>query len=260
MNPNVTLFFRNILKYNVNPIRLFFLKKFFLNNPIITLSHNETISKIINERLSFIRFGDGEFQCISGLMLRKSSGFNSCHNEIRNLLIKTLTMSRSDTLIGIIPSPVVELFGKKKNNNLHWNEYQYYRNYKVVKLLDKTKVYGDSTCFLRGQYKKDSEYFQYLELIKSIWEGSDVVFVTGKNSRFNKDSSNLFERIKSHKFIWTPDENSYSDFNRILEESLQESKDKLFILSSGFLSKVLGMNLIYHGYRVVDVGHMTYYM
>lgn len=251
---------RNLLKYNINPFKLFFVRYYFKKYPIITMKYYDTIRKIKSDKLSFIRFGDGEFQCISGLMINKSSGLNTCNREVRKALINVIMANDRNLLIGLVPSPKVEFYGYKKNNNLYWNEYQYYKNSKIIKLLDKNTHYGDSTCFLRREFDNQDDYNLYLNSIKLIWQGLDVVFVTGYQSRFNKDSSDMFEGLNSYKFIFTPNENAYSDFDRILLEAIIEPKNRVFLLSAGFLAKILGLELVRRGYRVVDIGHMTHYL
>jgi len=94
-----------------------------------------------------------------------------------------------------------------------------------------------------------------VEKIRSIWAGRDVVFVTGKNSRFF-DDPRLFDSMKSVKYMFVEPVDAWRHYEETLEKALTFDKSKLFIICAGFMATLLAFDLHHHGYQALDMGHL----
>ena len=250
---------RYLLKYRLRKSEVARAKEFFDKNTLKFLEWEETVNQIIEKKLSIARFCDGEFSCLSGFMSLKSSANNYCSDSIRIRLTNVFNGENQKLLIGIIPPPHQPYGSLMDNKRFHWNVYNYYKHYKgMANIIDLDRTYADCRTFIKNydlsMTFNDEHYFY--EKISAIWKNRDVVFVTSLDGRLDR-SNKIFDLVSSKALIETPKENAYHSYEKILNNCMSQTKDKLFLLSIGFTACILADDLSKNGYQAIDIGSIT---
>lgn len=211
------------------------------------LSIYETIEWIIENNGSITRYGDGEFDiCLE----RNNSLFQSYSEDLSKKLKKILNAESNKKFMVCIP-PFNSKYNNTKNicGSLSFWEYYWIRNFKKISPQLSQKVYGNS--FIS---RSDVFYETTVDHVKKIWDNKKVVFVYGKNGRFDIDSR-LFDNIRLKNEIKVSPQNAYEEYKEILKECLKYEKEVLFLLAIGQTATVLSVDLYKNGYQVIDIGH-----
>lgn len=214
------------------------------------LSLLETLRTIKNQKLSFIRFGDGEIASIGehDLLFQKK-------DPLLSRALAIILQSNHPKLLICIP-PIwsrLDMFTKEA----FWFQIHHLFKYRHLwgKLLLKTKTYGNAFVtrpYLIYKNKKDAgKVFDALFL---LWEKEHVVLIEGEKARTGV-GNNMFNNALSITRILCPAENAYSKYEEIKKVALTVPKDRLLVLSLGPTAKVLAYELFLRGYRVFDTGH-----
>ncbi|MBK0039167.1 MULTISPECIES: GT-D fold domain-containing glycosyltransferase [unclassified Enterococcus] len=214
--------------------------------PIVD-STTDTLNKIIHEKKSLSRFGDGEFN----LILKKDIGFQKHSDRLSKKLIEILTSQKNSIQISIpefnsMHNNIPKCFG-----DLSFWEHYWYTNFYSLKNYFTRSSYGNTDM------TRNTVFFENtISEIKKIWQRKKVVFVYGNKSRFNTDSV-LFENICEKFEIECPATDAFSSYSEIEKRCLQFSKDTLFLISLGPTATVLSYELANLGYQAIDIGHLT---
>ncbi|HMO77670.1 MAG TPA: SP_1767 family glycosyltransferase [Candidatus Paceibacterota bacterium] len=244
------------LRQLIGPVlaELFYLDRIYIRpnqkKPII-LSLEQTIEKIKKEKLSVIRFGDGEIFIIDGgdLMFQH-------YNKDLALQLEEIIKSDDPNLLICVPG-IWNKLNQFEDYASRFIKHQLYR-YKSVwgQILTNKKVYGDA-YFSRNylSYKDKSKSGEIFTKIFTLWEKEKVILIEGEKSRLGV-GNDLFDNVTSLERILAPAENAYSRRQEIMREVEKHSKDKMILLSLGPAAKVIAYNLFKQGYRVIDIGHI----
>lgn len=143
--------------------------EYFKSKPKI-LTNEETIDKIVNDKCSIGRFGDGEF-----FVMTKEHGL-SRYQEINNYLceklLQVINSNEENFLVGI-----PKVFDKKDlefrtDTSKEW-WINYLSNHRALwyKYINFNKIYAN-TCFTRNYIvvKDKSGSKEYFDNVKRIWE------------------------------------------------------------------------------------------
>lgn len=214
------------------------------------------VEKIINERKSLARFGDGEFSAIAGRVRHR---FQTQADEgLKQRLIEVLQSNNKDLLIGIANN-----YGSLKEYNAQAKrEIRCYLNPQVrkehLRLLDPERIYYDAYVtrpyVMYADQQTDAPTKRF-ENLKRIWNNRDCIFVEGQFTGLGV-GNDLFDNVGSVKRILGPAENAFSRYQDILECCLSQKKDDLFLLALGPTATVLAYDLCKAGYQAVDIGHI----
>lgn len=214
------------------------------------LSVEETLKKIIEEKVSISRFGDGEFNLL--LENRKAQNiFQKKDKLLQERLEKILKEENEKLLICLMP-----LEGKEYNQLLKSIEPKFFERYWLEnwnELKDRFSnqiIYGNTLVSRINVFEECS-----LQNIKKIWEGRDVIFVYSMRGRFVKDSR-LFDNIKTEEDIEIPPINAFDNYDEILKNCLKKKKESLFLISGGAMATILAYDLSMNGYQALDIGHL----
>lgn len=238
----------NIIKYMMDVIYTEF------NNPPNILDIDTTIDKIIRDKLSVARYGDGEFD----IMLKQ--GNIAFQNIDESLVDRLLEILRSDDEKLVVCLPKV--FTSRDLDRMHyyarrcWIRFLYKRRKYIYKCIDTDKVYGDA--FITRNYmdlKDKSNVEAYFNKIRQIWNQREVVIVEGRYTRFGV-GNNLMDNAKSVRRILCPEKNAYEKYREILECIKTLPKDNLILLALGPTATVLAADLSYLSYQAIDIGHL----
>lgn len=219
--------------------------------PPIVKPIDETIDKIISDRCSVSRYGDGEVK----IMLGKSIGFQSANMDLAARL-KQILISNDNNFIVCLP----DVFGSMERFNeaakSYWSFYLLSTRLSWYKLINKKKTYYNA--FITRLYhdlKEKSKSKDWFNKIKRVWHEREIVIVEGYKSRLGI-GNNLFSNAKSIVRILAPAENAFAKYEEIMEAVRKQEKFKLILLALGPTATVLAYDLHKEGYQAIDIGHI----
>ncbi len=217
------------------------------------LSREETIRRIVEEKCSVARFGDGEFGIIQG----HNSSFQKTTPELGKALRDVLDTDRQELLV-CLPIALVTDAHMNYEARRFWRGY-IFRNRKFLSTLaGKPATFGD-TNFTRFyiDLKDKSTTREYISRIKEIWKDRDLLIVEGKASRLGV-GNDLFENAKSIRRILCPPVSAYDKYDEIVavvKQELAHNGDILVLIALGMTATVMARDLCAGG-QFIDIGHV----
>ena len=213
----------------------------------------ETIDKIIKDKVSITRFGDGEFDMIYGIGMNYQK-----YNADLAKRLEEIIISQDDGIIIGIPN-VVNLEYCDKYTGFateFWPKWINKYKFKLVRLLKRNrKYYSAQITRFYLDYKDKSNVAEYVKKMKKIWDKKDVIIIEGEQSRLGI-GNDLFDNMKSIQRIICPSENAFEIYDKIYNEALKIDKNKLVLLALGPTATVLAYDLFKAGYQAIDIGHV----
>lgn len=217
----------------------------------LVMNTDETLDKIINDKCSVSRFGDGEFSLIYGESLK----FQPYNDEIAHKL-KEILISNVKNHIVCIPNVFEEIDWATDKAKKYWIKYLGLKRNKIYKILKKNKVYYDTQVTrLYIDLKDKNKVGERFEKIKLLWENKEIILVEGNKSRLGI-GNDLFDYAKSIERIICPSIDAYSKYKEIFNEVIKEDKSKLILIALGPTATVLAYELAKEGYKAIDIGHI----
>ena len=233
-------------------IVIFYNKKITLNRkPPIVMNTDETLKRIINDRCSVSRFGDGEFSLIYGESLKFQINSPEISKRLREILI-----SNKKNHIVCIPNVFENMEWGTDNARKYWMKYLNLNRSKIYKIINMNKIYYDTQVTrLYIDIKDKSKVENRFNLVKSLWNNREVVIVEGEKSRLGI-GNDLFNGCKSIERIICPSINAFSKYDEILKEVKKQDKSKLILIALGPTATILAYDLANAGYQAIDIGHI----
>lgn len=203
----------------------------------------DLINYIMKNKLSLIRFGDGEYRIMYS---KKSIHYQDYSELLRNELLAIFkNYSVNSKYMICIPS-----FFK---NNCLWfikNHSKYAMCFAKPRLVFRKKQnskleYGDS--FIFGKNKE--------EIYNKIWKNKNKIILIHNNEKWVNQFNKKYK--KNAIFIKCSKTNSYKQINNIEQRvlNIRDVKDYLILISSGPMAKILAYRLSNKGIQAIDVGH-----
>lgn len=218
------------------------------------LDCNETIDKIINNRCSVSRFGDGEFKL---LIQSTDLKFQKISDKLSKRLEEVLTSNSEDLMICI---PKVfsnkDLESRIEESAQFWKKHVAMHRLDWYKYLNMKKTYYNASFtrnYIALKNKSNSE--NYFNKVKRVWDKRDVIIVEGKFSRIGV-GNDLFNNALSIERILAPHENAFERYEEILFNVRKQSKEKLILIALGPTATILAYDLNKLGYQAIDIGHL----
>jgi glycosyltransferase family protein len=248
---------RNQYKLNNLPYELYDKIKnggFSVCIPIIKTA-DETIDKILQDKCSLSRFGDGEFGVMNGGHIH----FQNRSAKLAQRLKEVIASDVSNLLIGL-PDCFGSLDNCVPSGADFWRKWMSQKREMAYSYLDMNRVYYNA--FFSRIYmlfnkteehnKKCSEYF---EKIKKVWAGRDVIICEGEGTRFGM-FNDLLSIAKSISRILCPAVSAFDKYDEVLSAFNDIGKDKLVLIALGPTATVLAYDLCNKGYQAIDIGHL----
>ncbi len=218
-------------------------------------SVEDTCKKLIADRCSISRYGDGEFELIFG---NAKDIYQSGNAQLAGRLKEILTSSLPDHIVAIA-SDYGSLEQYREQTRTSIRRYmtpekreQHYALLNMDKEYYNAYISRPYVIYPRDQREQAAGRFHAL---KQIWDQQDVLFVEGDKTRMGV-GNDLFCNAKSISRILAPNENAYDVYDEILHAALQYGKNKLILLALGPSATVLAYDLAEAGYRALDIGHL----
>lgn len=252
INSRLYKFLRFVLKYNISNKKISRARLFYHHNILNVMTPIMTLEYLIKNKSSLVRIGDGEMYCLMNQMNNKTSNNNHCDRFIKDYLKQLMFIDHPNLVLGLLSPPnSAENYNlsRKYPKNLTLLEYNWFRFYPgIKKYINFDRIYGNASTF-KIKSQDEVTYRLFSELIGN----EDIVLVTSKNGLINPHH-NLFYSAKSVNFIFVPHFHAHKEWNKYLDICKGFPKSSLFILSAGFLSKVLAVELTLNGYWAIDIG------
>jgi len=248
---NLSLAFRKIktaIKIGLATIKYpFVVKKYKL--PYI-MSIEESLHKVVSNKLSVARFGDSEYMYLTG----RSDGLQTSNLALKTGLGRALLNRNPKLLVCLVDyenladrTTMARLSGKL----FHTRTIAGYHH-----LLDPTYTYGDSnmTRFYMGKSDKKKAKSLF-DLCKQLWKGRDVVIFEGQNTRFGY-GNDLFDNALSVHRVLCPSKGAFEYYHEIIDFAKTIDASKLLIFALGASATVAASDLTDLGYQVLDIGNL----
>ena len=205
----------------------------------------QTIERIGSRRMSFARFGDGEFRTMlrSEFNLKFQPWSADLAADLRELLL--FEGYDPDRLMLGFPYPY---------RNLHWSGVWLDIWSELKPLLRTDLRYGNS-------HLSRPIFFQQLgrrgvDMWRELWADREICVVTGENSRFTL-TPELFDNVKASRYVYSTPVDAYADLPRLMKVLEDEDPDQLYLLSLGPAGTLVTAWLSRMGRWAIDIGHIS---
>ncbi len=219
-------------------------------------SIEETLDKIINDKCSISRFGDGEFACMNYSRI----SYHDPSEDLAERLKEVLSSDLPNLLIGL-PDCFGSLDCYVPYTRKFWRKYMSKKRQMTYSYLNMNRVYYNA--FLTKVYmpfnKTDEHYkncSEYFKKIKEIWKNRDVVLLEGQEARLGVDNDILDGAKSISRIIFCPVKNAFNKYDQILSAFNDIDPDNLILVALGPTATVLAYDLCKKGYQAIDFGHI----
>lgn len=184
------------------------------------LSTTKTIEKIINEKCSTVRIGDGEML----ILLGHDVGFEKA-SEILALKLSDILNSKSNSIFICINPHMIY------RNNLHLNtsSKKHYRNYFhnfssfIRSHLQSERIYGNASfswIFRDDKVRFNRYYLSFYQTLQKIWDSKRLLIVEGDSVKTGVGNDLLSNANKIYRII-CPSNDSFSCLTKIKREIIK---------------------------------------
>lgn len=220
--------------------------------PVI-LDAEETMRRILDEKLSVCRYGDGELNIIRGV----GNGFCSPDAALGERLEQILGHPRSDEkgIMVCIPVTVRSLARENRESRYFWHLHLS----KTIKnwiRYSKRSLYGDALVTRFYINYLDKDYARRMtDMWRRIWDGRKLLIVEGAESRLGV-GNDLFDNAADIKRILCPGKDAFRYYDDILAAARRHADGRLVLIALGQTATVLAYDLAIDGHQAIDIGHI----
>lgn len=217
------------------------------------LDDKEVIRRIVENRASLARFGDGEFRWMMGITLENN--FQVPSKELQIKLKETLNSNLDNLIIGV-PKPLVSVDNYNDDAVTFWKKFVSIYGKKLRKIIPTKKEYANTnlTRFYMD-YKVKDDCAEKVQDLRKIWNDRDVIIIEGNKTKLGI-GNDLLNNARSIRRIIGPNKDAFVKYKEILAEAEKYSKDTLFIMALGPTATVLAYELAKDGFQAIDIGHV----
>ncbi len=217
---------------------------------------DETIDKIINDRVSISRYGDGEFQIILG---KAKDKYQKNDEKLAERLKEILFSDLKGHIVAIADDyGSLDIYGVKTRTDIRKymttekrrNQYKYidFNKYYYNAYITRPYIYYSS--------EKREEAKVRFDRIRQIWHRKDVVIVEGEKTRMGV-GNDLLSNTNSLVRILAPSEDAFDKYDEILKFIISNiDTHKQILIALGPTATVLAYDLAKLGYWALDIGHI----
>lgn len=228
------------------PFVRYFMPKFRVLGPV------ETLNYVIENKISCVRFGDGELGILRG---SNGPGFQRKSEQLKESLQEVIDSNRRDLLV-CIPRvfDLQSISSLTERSQKHWKAVLS-KNILYIRRMNSKVLYGDA-LFTRSYIETKNEKLcdKVFGQIKQLCHGRSLVIIEGHSTRLGV-GNDLLAQASEIKRILGPARNAYAKIDEILNVASSFPKDCLIIVALGPAAKPLALKLTQLGYQTVDLGH-----
>ncbi len=217
------------------------------------ISSVRLLYRILAEKCSLCRYGDGEFEII---LHRERPWFQKVDNKLAERL-RTVIMSKREDIIIAVADNFGMLEKYKDNAADDIRKYMVPNREKIISLLDSSYVYYDAYVSRPYIIYKDRTHADEIFcLFKKIWQDREVLLIEGKTARIGV-GNDLFHGAKKIERMECPEKNAWDVYADILETVKRKAGyNTLICISLGPTATVLAYDLAVAGYQALDIGQL----
>ncbi|MDE7425673.1 MAG: SP_1767 family glycosyltransferase [Lachnospiraceae bacterium] len=220
-------------------------------NPKIA-SIEVTLEKIIKDKSSVSRYGDGEYKWMAGI---PQNSFQNSSKEMAERLQEIIKSEEKNHLVCLSDG-----FSKLNYLNSEAQGFWYHfmgehRKRWIAFLKSGKQYYNTNMTRPYMDYLDKTPCKHRFDLLKEIWKNRDVILIEGKKSRLGI-GNDLFSEAKSIKRILAPAMNAYDKYNEIFQTAMEQDKEALYLIALGPTATILAYDLYKSGRQAIDVGHV----
>jgi len=220
-------------------------------------SIEDTLDKIINDKCSISRFGDGEFACMNHSRI----SFHDPSEDLAERLKEVISSDLPNLLIGL-PDCFGSLDCYVPYTRKFWRKYMSKKRQMTYSYLNMNRVYYNA--FFNRYYlnfNKTEEQYQrscsYLKRLKEIWKNRDVILFESQEARLGVGNDILDGAKSVSRILFCPVKNAFNKYDQILSAFNDIDPENLILVSLGPTATVLAYDLCKKGYQAVDIGHIS---
>lgn len=213
------------------------------------LTTGETLRLLEKEKVSFLRYGDGEI----AIMMGNSIPFQEFNPKLARRLRKILRTETERLKIGIPYyythpiknlNPFVASFAKSLTTQRRF----------LRRNCNKDTVYIDTCITQVYQTYEKYNFEQYYKHMQNLLKGREITLICGEGV-LDRLEYKAYSVCKSIDFITAPSINAFEKYDSLLRAALRTDKEKLVCIVLGPTAKVLAWDLHKRGYQAWDMGH-----
>lgn len=218
-------------------------------------SVEETCQKILDDKVSVSRYGDGEFEIIFG----KAKDVYQGDDAVLAERLKEILLSNLNNHIVALADDYGCMEGLREENKNVIRKYMTEEKRKQhYAYLDMDKQYYNayiSRPYVIYPHEKREEARQRFDNLKRIWESEDILIVEGDKTRMGV-GNDLFSNARSIRRIIAPNIDAFRVYDEIVETVRKYGSNKLILAALGPTATVLAYDLAREGYWALDIGHL----
>ena len=215
----------------------------------------DTLAKILQDRSSLARFGDGEFSLMRGGDIH----FQKTSPRLAQKLKDVIASDMPGLLIGL-----PDCFGALEEFTPpvadFWRKWMARKREAIYSHLTLDRVYYSAffTRVYMPYVKTEARYRQcsaYFAQVKRLWAGRDVVICEGEGTRFGM-FNDLLDGAASIRRILCPARSAFDQYDAIVSAVDALDTNVLVLAALGPTATVLAYDLCKKGFQTIDIGHL----
>lgn len=223
--------------------------------PVVKFLKNEELfRKLLEERKSLARFGDGEFEIIRG---EKRGWFQHTDDVLADRLLSILTEKQGKVVLAIADNfGNLDKYTDEAADGIREYLSANTRN-EIMKFLPLERLYGDAYITRSYLMYRDKTYIEtILKLFRKLWQGRNLIIVEGTYGRMGV-GNDLLEGAGSIRRILCPHKNAFDSYELIKNTVINNAnKDDLVLISLGQTATVLAYDLGMVDIQAIDIGQL----
>lgn len=225
---------------------------FCVQIPIIKTA-DETLDKILLNKCSLVRFGDGEFGVMNGSRINYQDRSPQLAERLKEVIASTMP----NLLVGL-PDCFGSLDDYLPQTADFWRKWMSKKRAMTYCYLNMNQVYYNaffSRIYMQSN-KTDDHYNKckmYYEKVKKIWADRDVLICEGEKTRFGM-FNDLLNGARSISRILCPSRNAFDKYPEILSAFDGVNPETLVLAALGPTATLLAYDLCRKGYQAIDIG------
>ncbi|MEY8531423.1 SP_1767 family glycosyltransferase [Lactobacillus taiwanensis] len=214
---------------------------------------DEALDRLINEKKSIIRFGDGELSLINGNGITYQAYDENLSRQLKQILFAGGNNKYDVALPDVFES--LKNYGQYTKDFYETNFF--FNNQHLLKEIEKTENIYSNTFISRPYIDRidKSKSAHWFDKLKQIWKDKDILIVEGNFTR-SVLGNDLFANTKSIKRIIAPSKNAYQKISEIEQMIRENAEDRLILLMLGPTAKLIVDDLQDLKNQLIDLGHI----
>ncbi len=214
---------------------------------------DEALDRLINEKKSIIRFGDGELSLINGNGITYQAYDENLSRQLKQILFAGGNNKYDVALPDVFES--LKNYGQYTKDFYETNFF--FNNQHLLKEIEKTENIYSNTFISRPYIDRidKSKSAHWFDKLKQIWKDKDILIVEGNFTRSGL-GNDLFANTKSIKRIIAPSKNAYQKISEIEQMIRENAEDRLILLMLGPTAKLIVDDLQDLKNQLIDLGHI----